>query len=93
MTVKYTIRKGKDDIKTFQYRYRVNGKQTTKSFKAKNTTKTTEKAAIKELENYYGVVLFERLSRKLYITSLVFSHKENLPISVFANGIQSSIGL
>lgn len=25
--------------------------------------------AIKELENYYGVVLFERLSRKLYITS------------------------
>jgi integrase len=52
MTVKYTIRKGKDDIKTFQYRYRVNGKQTTKSFKAKNTTKTTEKAAIKELENF-----------------------------------------
>ena len=24
--------------------------------------------AIKELENYYGVVLFERLSRKLYVT-------------------------
>ena len=25
--------------------------------------------AIKELENYYGVILFERLSRKLYITA------------------------
>ncbi len=31
-------------------------------------TQPSVSQAIKELENYYGVVLFERLSRKLYIT-------------------------
>lgn len=31
-------------------------------------TQPSVSQAIKELENYYGVVLFERLSRKLYVT-------------------------
>lgn len=31
-------------------------------------TQPSVSQAIKELENYYGVVLFERLSRKLYAT-------------------------
>lgn len=31
-------------------------------------TQPSVSQAIKELESYYGVVLFERLSRKLYVT-------------------------
>ncbi|QVK19296.1 hypothetical protein KHQ81_06280 [Mycoplasmatota bacterium] len=50
---KYQIKKNIDDTKTFQYRYRnINGRQKTKSFRAKNTTKNAEKAALKELKDF-----------------------------------------
>lgn len=41
---------------------------TTKTAKALNMTQPAVSLAIKELENYYGVQLFDRLGRKLVIT-------------------------
>ncbi|QVK19315.1 site-specific integrase [Mycoplasmatota bacterium] len=88
MNIKYQVRELKNKIKVFEYRYRVNGRQTTKSFRAKSATKTAEKAAIKELENFakeieakktLGVAKDESSTKFSEYSELVFKiHDRNL---------------
>lgn len=53
-----------------------NGYNTTKAAEAEHMTQPAISLAIKELEEYYGVRLFERMGRKLKITSLGLRFEE-----------------